>query len=185
LSVLYLPSWHLCALRILRCPGRKQFLRQYLGYAPNDFPILPPATKHHKKYIRITVQMSRPSVKLCADCFPGALRPRGVRTAPLRGVARERTYATQRGFSPAVANCSTSALPARTQGSQLPLRSKGRGLTTTSQASHATLEGEKKAYTPPTEGPLKEYDTRVQEGRLRDDPYQRGRRISYKSEVQD
>lgn len=126
--------------------------------------------------------MSRQPVKLCADCFPGALRPRGVRTAPLRGVARERTYATQRGFSPAVANRSRSALPVRTQGSQLPLRSKGRGLATT---SHATLQGEKKAYTPPTEGPLKEYDTRVQEGRLRDDPYQRGRRISYKSEVQD
>jgi len=58
------------------------------------------------------------------------------------------------------------------------LRSSSRGLATATQG--ATAAGEKKAYTPSQEGPLKEYDIRVQDGRLRDDPYQRGMRSLYK-----
>lgn len=120
--------------------------------------------------------MSRPSVKICRDCLPGALRSStGVRNAaPLRGVVRERTYATQRGVSRTVANRSKPVIPAaRAQGSQLPLRAR-RGMATASPRA-TTTEGENKDYVAPTEGPMKEYDTRVQEGRLRDDPYQRGR----------
>jgi protein AFG1 len=42
-----------------------------------------------------------------------------------------------------------------------------------------TAEGEKKGYIAPVDGPMKEYDTRVEEGRLRDDPYQRGKLLYY------
>lgn len=131
------------------------------------------------------VQMNRPSAKLCADCFPGTLRPsRSIRpAAPLRGVVHERFYATQRtGVSPAVSHRTRvshlSAGPIA--GSQLPLRSprRARGLATASDAASQETGAEKKAYVPPEEGPLKEYDTRVQGGRLRDDPYQRGRQAT-------
>ncbi|KAJ6104316.1 hypothetical protein N7523_010636 [Penicillium sp. IBT 18751x] len=121
--------------------------------------------------------MSRPSVKICRDCLPGALRPStGVRNAArLRGVVRERTYATQRGSSRTVPNRSQTEIPgARAPGAQLPLRTRGRCLATASHGA-TTAEDPKKDYIAPTEGPMKEYDTRVQEGRLRDDPYQRGK----------
>ncbi|KAJ5300687.1 uncharacterized protein N7443_005689 [Penicillium atrosanguineum] len=116
--------------------------------------------------------MSRPSVKICRDCLPGALRTStGVQNAArLRGVARERTYATQRGLPRTVANRSKSGIPtARALGSQLPLRARGRGMATAGHGVTAA-EGEKEGYVVPTEGPMKEYDTRVEEGRLRDDP---------------
>ncbi|KAJ5681647.1 uncharacterized protein N7477_001587 [Penicillium maclennaniae] len=119
--------------------------------------------------------MSRASVKICRDCLPGALRSStGVRSAARpRGVVRERTYATQRGSSRTVPNRSQNEITAaRALGAQLPLRTRGRCLATASQGA-ATAEGPKD-YVAPTEGPMKEYDTRVQEGRLRDDPYQRG-----------
>ncbi|KAJ5096171.1 hypothetical protein NUU61_005527 [Penicillium alfredii] len=122
--------------------------------------------------------MSRPSAKLCADCFPGALRPRGLRPAPvLRGAARERSYATQRrGLAPTHAHGGRalrySPSSRRILPSQLPVRplQKGRGFATAT----TTSEAESLLATPPQDGPLREYDTRVQGGRLRDDPYQRG-----------
>ncbi|KAJ5675722.1 hypothetical protein N7462_008619 [Penicillium macrosclerotiorum] len=129
--------------------------------------------------------MSRPSAKLCADCLPGVLRQsRASRSAaPLRGVARERSYTTiqRREFSPAGAS-STRVTPGpvstgRIVGSRLPMRSgqRGRGLATPSSGATAQKRAaEKESSGPPQEGPLKEYDIRVQEGRLRDDPYQRG-----------
>ncbi|KAJ5273535.1 hypothetical protein N7478_008660 [Penicillium angulare] len=130
--------------------------------------------------------MSRPSAKLCAECFPGALRPsRTLRTtAPLRGAraARERSYTTRRnGLSVPVARrdreLSSTFSPERLAGSQMPLRSsqKARGLATASSDSATSTEGvlEKKNAEPPQDGPMKEYDDRVQAGRLRDDPYQR------------
>ncbi|KAJ5929608.1 hypothetical protein N7454_006558 [Penicillium verhagenii] len=121
--------------------------------------------------------MSRPSAKLCAECFPGSLRPsralRGV------GVARERTYVAQRsGISSSATRrdrtspCSLST--GRLGGEKLPLRptQRARGLATTSDAT-AKNAGVEKVSGPPQDGPMKEYDDRVQEGRLRDDPYQR------------
>ncbi|KAJ5108885.1 hypothetical protein N7456_005560 [Penicillium angulare] len=127
--------------------------------------------------------MSRPSAKLCAECFPGALRPsRTLRsTAPLRGAgaAREKSYTTRR-------NGISGPLTRRDQGLSsvvsserlaLPLRSsqKARGLATTGSDLATSKEGvlEKKNDGPPQDGPMKEYDDRVQSGRLRDDPYQR------------
>lgn len=121
--------------------------------------------------------MSRPSAKLCAECFPAALR--AVRpSAPVRGVTRERGFATQRGgCAVAVHRCRHSGdrFAGRIGGVQA-LRVQGRrGLATTHEPVTGKEAGvEKKAYIPPTEGPLKEYDVRVQEERLRDDPYQRG-----------
>lgn len=57
-----------------------------------------------------------------------------------------------------------------------PLGAQGcRGLATANESATSKEAGTgKKAYIPPTEGPLKEYDLRVEDGRLRDDPYQRG-----------
>ncbi|KAJ6017971.1 hypothetical protein N7451_001350 [Penicillium sp. IBT 35674x] len=122
--------------------------------------------------------MSRPSAKLCAECFPGSLRPsralRGV------GVARERTYnAAQRsGISSAAARRERTSpctfVAGRFVGEQSPLRStqRVRGLATASDATAKEAEAEKVSG-PPQDGPMKEYDDRVQEGRLRDDPYQR------------
>lgn len=122
--------------------------------------------------------MSRPSAKFCADCFPGALRPaRALRpAAPLRGVARERAYATHRRGAVVQhrwsATCPSSA--GQVIGSQFSLRASqgARGVAT---ASDAAANPATKPAGPPQDGPMKEYDTRVDEGRLRDDPYQRGK----------
>ncbi|KAJ5734305.1 hypothetical protein N7493_003091 [Penicillium malachiteum] len=128
--------------------------------------------------------MSRPSAKLCAECFPGALRSsRGLRAAaPLRGAGtRDRCYATHRGgLSPLNANARrvrglSGALPVeRSVASQLPLRPAQRRNLATASADATSKDAvlDKPAGTP-LDGPLKEYDDRVQSGRLRDDPYQR------------
>ncbi|KAJ5996505.1 hypothetical protein N7522_008165 [Penicillium canescens] len=120
--------------------------------------------------------MSRPSAKLCAECFPGALwAPRGVRPARLRGAAREISYATERMIldtprsSRASPGCASSA---RIPRPQLASRSqKTRGLATVTDGAAG---GEKKSSAAPKDGPLGEYNIRVEEGRLRDDEYQRG-----------
>ncbi|KAJ6175900.1 hypothetical protein N7485_002814 [Penicillium canescens] len=120
--------------------------------------------------------MSRPSAKLCAECFPGALwAPRGVRPARLRGAAREISYATERMIldtprsSRASPDCASSA---RIPRPQLASRSqKMRGLATVTDGAAG---GEKKSSAAPKDGPLGEYNIRVEEGRLRDDEYQRG-----------
>lgn len=114
--------------------------------------------------------MSRPSAKLCAECFPSALRaPRGLRPTTLRGAAR-RSYATEQralntlrrpNQSPLVPVSSERIRP------QLAVQSPRRSLATVSDA-------EKNTTAPAHDGPMREYDVRVQEGRLRDDEYQRG-----------
>ncbi|CAI7658341.1 unnamed protein product [Penicillium glandicola] len=115
--------------------------------------------------------MSRPSAKLCAECFPSALRaPRGLRPATLRGAAR-RSYATEKRALDTLRRPSRSPLVC-VSSERIPqlavrLPPKGRSLATVS-------EGEKNSAAPPHDGPMKEYDVRVQEGRLRDDEYQRG-----------
>lgn len=70
--------------------------------------------------------------------------------------------------------CTSSA--GRFVGERLPLRSTQRvqALATASDATTKEAEVEKVSG-PPQDGPMKEYDDRVQEGRLRDDPYQRGK----------
>ncbi|KAJ6124929.1 hypothetical protein N7471_012246 [Penicillium samsonianum] len=115
--------------------------------------------------------MSRPSAKLCAECFPSALRaPRGLRPTKLRGAAR-RSYATEKRALDTLRRPSRSPLVCMSLERirpQLAVQSpKGRGLATVS-------DGEKNTTAPPQDGPMREYDVRVQEGRLRDDEYQRG-----------
>lgn len=122
--------------------------------------------------------MSRPSAKLCAECFPNALR--AVRSAPLRGVARERGFAAQHGGSAVVVRGCRHSCDGFPAARKMSVRvQRVRGLATANERATTKEAGvEKKAYIPPTEGPLREYDTRVEEGRLRDDPYQRGRNHS-------
>ncbi|KAJ5942733.1 hypothetical protein N7516_002901 [Penicillium verrucosum] len=115
--------------------------------------------------------MSRPSAKLCAECFPNALRaPRGLRPTTLRGATRRSYVTEQRTFntlrqpsrSPLVCVSSERICP------QLVVQlSNGRGLAT-------VLDAEKNTTAPAQDGPMREYDVRVEEGRLRDDEYQRG-----------
>ncbi|KAJ5778292.1 hypothetical protein N7520_001538 [Penicillium odoratum] len=121
--------------------------------------------------------MSRPSAKLCAECFPGTLRS----SRALRGVGapRERSYIAPRsGFSTAITRDRTSPCNlsvGRFAREQLPLRSRGLATTSDATAKDATTKdvGAEKVSGPPQDGPMKEYDDRVQAGRLRDDPYQR------------
>ncbi|KAJ5895341.1 hypothetical protein N7495_007032 [Penicillium taxi] len=123
--------------------------------------------------------MSRPSARLCADCFPGALRPsrrlRAATPTPLPGVSRERNYSGRSALAPVAVrqawNSPSCLFTGRDAVSELPL-SPRRGLATASDG--ALDDGASEKVSPPHEGPMKEYDTRVQEGRLRDDPYQRG-----------
>ncbi|KAJ5748025.1 uncharacterized protein N7511_009721 [Penicillium nucicola] len=119
--------------------------------------------------------MSRPSAKLCSECFPGALRtPRRVRPARLRGAARERSYATERRTlaTPNPSRTLPGCLPsARARRFQLAGPSQNaRGFAT---VTDGTAGGEKTSVAP-KDGPLAEYNVRVEEGRLRDDEYQRG-----------
>jgi protein AFG1 len=114
--------------------------------------------------------MSRPSAKLCAECFPSALRaPRGLRPTTLRGAAR-RFYATEQ-----------KALNTRRRPSRYPLvcvsleRTRPQLAVQSPRRSLATVSDAEKSTTAPAhDGPMREYDVRVQEGRLRDDEYQRG-----------
>ncbi|RJE27384.1 mitochondrial ATPase [Aspergillus sclerotialis] len=105
------------------------------------------------------MSMSRPYVRLCADSLPGALRPRSV-------PAPRRPYTTQlarrsRCHPP---RCATSAGSPRLQPTPTTFRRHERQLATVRTSEETTATGG---------GPLEEYDTRVQQGRLRDDPYQR------------
>lgn len=124
--------------------------------------------------------MSRPSAKLCASCSP-ALRPRGraLRSAtptPLR--VRSLSYTT----APTTATihssplfCSHPRVPHAARATGLPvnglrLQRRARGLATATSEGAAGVDSK----AGPVDGPMKEYDVRVEEGRLRDDPYQRG-----------
>lgn len=121
--------------------------------------------------------MSRPSAKLCAECFP-ALRPRPQARA-LRSATtsarrvRDRSYTTTTHVLPVPcvrprAQHTQHALSATTGLTvpRLQQQCRARGLASASEG--------KEAKAGPEDGPLREYDVRVEEGRLRDDPYQRG-----------
>ncbi|KAJ5617569.1 hypothetical protein N7537_002683 [Penicillium hordei] len=115
--------------------------------------------------------MSRPSAKLCAECFPNALRaPRGLCPTTLRGATR-RSYVTEQRALNTLRRPNRTQLVCVSSGRicpQLAVQlSKGRGLATVSDA-------EKNTTAPPQDGPMREYDVRVQGGKLRDDEYQRG-----------
>lgn len=169
-------------LHLAACSGRKQFLRRYLGY---DFrpPFLNPCpTLHehppHSNCTYTTTQMRRPPAKLCADCVPCAVRrTHGARVAPLPRNISE----TSLGMRP-MAYSTLTRLPRRTELKPsvsanliaVPVLQK-RGLATAAEGVvQEEAVSETKPSDPPVDGPMGEYDVRVQEGRLRDDPYQRG-----------
>ena len=111
------------------------------------------------------MSMSRPYVRLCADSLPGALRPRSV-------PAPRRPYTTQlarrsRCHPPRYA---TSTRNPRLQATPNTLRRHERQFATV---------GTKEVNTATGGGPLEEYDTRVEQGRLRDDPFQRRKHARY------
>lgn len=129
--------------------------------------------------------MIRPSAKLYADYFSEALRPPGGlrHAALLHSAAHERPYTTgRRALTRADASLSDASSGylvcqgiSRLQPSVQPTRYqalRGRGLGTVRDRT-GTREEPKEVQ----DGPLKEYDSRVLEGRLRDDSYQRGRQL--------
>jgi protein AFG1 len=132
------------------------------------------------------MQMRRPPAKLCSDCVPCAVRRSyGARVAPMPRSITENS----RGMRP-MAYSTLTRLPNRTglssnvptQQTAVPVNSvllQKRGLATTAEgaasAPAAAEAFETKPSGAPQDGPMREYDVRVEEGRLRDDPYQRGK----------
>jgi hypothetical protein len=178
-------------LRLLRrFPGRKQFLRRYLGYdfRPPSIHTCPSLhgshTPHTHRTYTSSTQMRRPPAKLCADCVPCAVRrSHGTRVAPLpRSIANEKSL----GLRP-MAYSTLTRLPQRTglQSSvptnliTVPVNTsllQKRGLATAAEGvAPSEALSETKVSGAPQDGPMREYDIRVQEGRLRDDSYQRGK----------
>ncbi|OQE16757.1 hypothetical protein PENSTE_c023G07778 [Penicillium steckii] len=122
--------------------------------------------------------MSRPSAKLCANCSPALRRGQTARSATSLRV-RSRSFVTSpiTTASPLLharrhipRNVPTTALTRGVPGYGVAgLQRCARGV---ASVSEGTVEA--KAGSDPMDGPLREYDVRVEQGRLRDDPYQRG-----------
>lgn len=132
--------------------------------------------------------MSRPTARLCADCLPAVLKPRGgggpvllpaapaprrvtprrVRIAEsrrgLHGVQGRRSldYARGQGVRP----CGNVKMPA---GSCQHVRQ----FATVGEKGGAEGENDSNNKSVPQEGPLREYEDRISQGRLRNDPHQR------------
>ncbi|EPS30755.1 hypothetical protein PDE_05707 [Penicillium oxalicum 114-2] len=128
--------------------------------------------------------MRRPPAKLSAGRVPRVVsRPHGVLVAPMScarsggpGTAlarRSRTLST-------LTSVRCQAVPSfiRSQISTglraINAHMQKRGLATPADAVHQKSTPETQVSSAPQEGPMKEYDLRVEQGRLRDDPYQRG-----------
>ncbi|KAF3387425.1 Protein AFG1 [Penicillium rolfsii] len=132
--------------------------------------------------------MRRPPAKLCSDYIPCAVRrSHGARVAPL---PRSITKKNSLGVRP-MAYSTLTRLPNRTtaqsnvhsQQIAVPVNSillQKRGLATAAEGAAAAPAPapaealETRPFGAPQDGPMKEYNKRVEEGRLRDDPYQRG-----------
>ena len=172
-----------------RFSGRKQFLRRYLG---NDFHRSflhalqsPHKTKQHPDCTYTpSIQMRRPPAKLCADCVPCAVRrshgarvaalPRSIAQANSRGM-RPMAYSTLTKLS--TRNNSQYSVPTNPITVPVNATLQKRGLATAAEGvAQAEALSETQPLGAPPDGPMREYDIRVEEGRLRDDPYQRGKR---------
>ncbi|KAF7718107.1 Uncharacterized protein PECH_002444 [Penicillium ucsense] len=127
--------------------------------------------------------MRRAPPRLRAGCVPSAVsRPRGALAAPLlphrvgAGSAHAgrmmalSTFASTRSEALRVTDRSWSA----TGSYATIVREQKRGFATPANAAHKESTLETKAASSSQDGPMREYDLRVEEGRLRDDPYQRG-----------
>lgn len=125
--------------------------------------------------------MSRPTTRLCADCLPTALRARGAggplllpaTAPPRRGITRRVQFAEQRRGLQHVPGCRVLR---HTSSGNVKTGLPGPGQYVRRLATEG--EGEKKDATGgnkgvPEDGPLKEYENRIAQGRLRNDPHQR------------
>jgi protein AFG1 len=130
------------------------------------------------------MQMRRPPAKLCADCVPCAVRrshvarvaplPRSIVQANSRGM-RPMTYSTLTKLP--TRNSSQSSVPPKSITVPVNATLQKRGLATAAEGvAQAEALSETQPPGAPLDGPMREYDIRVEEGRLRDDPYQRGKR---------
>ncbi|PYH97435.1 ATPase [Aspergillus ellipticus CBS 707.79] len=122
--------------------------------------------------------MSGSSARLCADCLPGALRSQGplLRAVP-RGTRRSGIREYRRGAHGANgARAGPSITPRDVRACiRVDLRTSQNAYARrfATAAEGKTVEQGDDAAAGLQGGPLAEYDLRVQEGRLRDDPYQR------------
>ncbi|OJJ84833.1 AFG1 family ATPase [Aspergillus glaucus CBS 516.65] len=122
--------------------------------------------------------MSRPTARLCADCLPGALRPRGLPAAPVprRGTPRRvRIAESRRGLHGVQGRRPVGYIPGhdvRQCGNMkgLPWPCEHVRQFATAGENKGETEGSKTVL---EDGPLKEYEDRIAQGRLRSDPYQR------------
>lgn len=125
--------------------------------------------------------MSRPTARLCADCLSGVLRPRGLLAAPARrGTPRRVRIAESRRGLHGAQGCRPVGYIA---GHDVHQRGNMKGLPgpcehvrqfATVGENKGDSERESKKSVP-EDGPLKEYENRIAQGRLRSDPYQRRR----------
>ncbi|PWY64074.1 putative mitochondrial ATPase [Aspergillus heteromorphus CBS 117.55] len=122
--------------------------------------------------------MSGSSARLCADYLPGALRTRGpiLRAVP-RGTRRSAIREYKRGVHGANGSHARPSITARAC-DRVDVRASQsvyarRFATAAEGTSVQEAEAEGDAAAGLQGGPLREYDLRVQQGRLRDDPYQR------------
>lgn len=130
--------------------------------------------------------MSRPTARLCADCLPAVLKPRGggplllPAAPPRRGTPRRvRIAESRRGLHGVQGRRSLDY--ARDQGVRpcgdvklLAGRCQHvRQFATAGEKGGAEGENDSKNQSVPHEGPLREYEDRISQGRLRNDPHQR------------
>ncbi|KAL4892360.1 ATPase [Aspergillus ambiguus] len=111
------------------------------------------------------------SVRLCTEHLPRAFTPRRPLVVPTAPRGARRVYARESRRNVRTtrhANLSGRTIPPGIRCTRLCER-PAPGRYTRQVATTAAAAG----TGPPAGGPLKEYDARVQEGRLRDDPYQR------------
>lgn len=127
--------------------------------------------------------MSRPTARLCADCLPAVLRPRGgggplllpaapaprrvtprrVRIAESRrGLHGVQGHARGQGMRP----CGNVKMPAGPCQHVRQFASEG-------EKGGAEGENDSSNKSVPQDGPLREYEDRISQGRLRNDPHQR------------
>jgi protein AFG1 len=126
--------------------------------------------------------MSRPSAKICAESLPSALRSRAPGLSARRA-GRARVLNEECRRSVHSSNDAARRQAAEAQGVWLYARNAQprtgvymrRFATAAVQPQTESIAGQTEdARAGFSGGPLQEYEGRVQQGRLRDDPYQRG-----------
>lgn len=126
--------------------------------------------------------MSRPTTRLCSDCLPAVLKPRGgggplllPAAPPRRGAPRRvRIAESRRGLHGVQGGARGQGV--RPCGNVKMLAGPCqhvRQFATAGEKEGAEGENDSNNKSVPQEGPLKEYEDRISQGRLRNDPHQR------------